>query len=197
MRIVARPSRLGKNPPANHQVFIKLHQLFYSKTKTRRWQFPFRMRLKRHSISIWKMVSTHWVAALSWPCRRREASPLPPALRLRSHRFDSALKARSASTMEGLWKTHYVPGGFSNVNLHALPAVAHSPTIYPRMEGSLVGSSAGESLRLFFTLLIQGHLPYTSTLMQQLPSRGNRSSITPLAAPDTVEKGTDDSQDPA
>lgn len=99
--------------------------------------------------------------------------------------------------MEGLWKTHYVPGGFSNVNLHALPAVAHSPTIYLQMEGSLAGSSADESLRLFFTLLVQGHLPYTSTLTQRLPSRGARSSITPLAAPDTVEKGTDDSQDPA
>lgn len=144
------------------------------------------------------MVSAHSVAALSWPRRRREASPLPPALRLRSHRFDSALRARSASTMEGLWKTHYVPGGFSNVNLHLRcrqwPALRPSSV---RRRGSLAGSSAGESLRLFFTLLVQGHLPYTSTLAQRLPSRGARSSITPLAAPDTVEKGTDDSQDPA
>lgn len=59
--------------------------------------------------------------------------PAPPALRHRSHRFDSVLKAGSASTMEACGKT-ITPAGLRNVNLHTrlfcLP-----PTVFHRWRG--------------------------------------------------------------
>lgn len=82
---------------------------------------------------ILKKVSfTFWSGAIVAEQAERSC-PAPPALRHRSHRFDSVLKAGSASTMEARGKT-ITPAGLRNVNLHTrlfcLP-----PTVFHRWRG--------------------------------------------------------------
>lgn len=83
---------------------------------------------------------------------------------------------------------------------HHSPAFPDCPTKHHRWRrdrrGSSVGCSSMEYCMLltrwvilpFFTLLVQGHLPYTSTVAQLLPSYYACSSITLLTASDTEEK---------
>lgn len=59
--------------------------------------------------------------------------PAPPALRHRSHRFDSVLKAASASTMEACGKT-ITPAGLRSVNLHTR-SFCLPPTVFHRWRG--------------------------------------------------------------
>ena len=95
-------------------------------------------------------------------------------------------------------------GVFWNVNLHTcFPSLSCSlwlsytaPQMERTQQRELCGLLVNGVCRLlswwvmlpFFTLLVQGHLPYTSTLAQLLPSYYACSSVTLLTAPDTVEK---------
>lgn len=97
------------------------------------------------SIYIWKVVSAHW-ATLSWLCRHTEPPLLLPSRRRRSHRFDSVLKARSASTMAAYGKT-ITPAEFWNFNLHTWFPVIPQPSL-TILHNSTDGESSGGCLSI-------------------------------------------------
>lgn len=134
-------------------------------------------------------------------------SPAPPSLRRGSHRFDSLLKARSASTMAAYGKT-ITRGEFKSVNPHAcsLSPSLCCPPQHRRWRGaseSTVGASqwsmrAPLEVSHAASLCTSSPRPPTLHLHSHtanalsLPSYYACSSAALLMAPDTVERATDD-----